>query len=377
MPERLAGQPLQVAVLADVHDRVGAEPALGLRRGEPAVGGQVVVRRRQVRVVVDRDRVLAEAARRLHHQHDVPAAHGGDDDVAARRRTARPGAAPQCSSTPLAEVLRAASSNQRAVASRRRSGSGCPASFSSVSQSGSCPPASISAWISASPSSLGDAREPPSPHVVAGLRHRPEQRDRAGRGVEPDGVADPGVLGRVRRQHQHDPLVRVRDVPQPGVPHGDPGDAGGALGVGHVDRQAVGVELLERERHRDQPAVELGHGDLGGDVERRQPVVVGRPRRAAAGQAEALQDRDVERGELGDVPRLVVAARRRAGRLRAARGEHGDDHRVRRRAASAAARARPGAATRRRSAAGARPRLRSRRRAPRRSAVFPASCWAR
>ena len=48
----LAGQPLQVAVLADVHDRVRGELL-----AQPVVGGQVVVGRRQVRVVVDRDRV--------------------------------------------------------------------------------------------------------------------------------------------------------------------------------------------------------------------------------------------------------------------------------------------------------------------------------
>ena len=83
-PQRLAGQPLEVAVLAEVHDRVRAEAALALRRGEPAVRAEVVVARRQVRVVVDRDRVLAEAARRLHDQHDVAAAQGGDDDLAVR-----------------------------------------------------------------------------------------------------------------------------------------------------------------------------------------------------------------------------------------------------------------------------------------------------
>ena len=124
-------------------------------------------------------------------------------------------------------------------------------------------------------------------------------------------------------------------------------------GSGDVDRQPVGVELLERERHGDQPAVELGHGDLGRDVERGEAVVVGRPVGAAAGEAEALQDRDVQRSQFGDVPRLVVAARGRARGLRAPRGEHGDDHRVRRAQRRAAARARP-AAARRRTPAGAR-----------------------
>ena len=48
-PEALARQPLERAVLAEVDDRVGAEA-----RAQPVVGGQVVVRRRQLGVVVDR-----------------------------------------------------------------------------------------------------------------------------------------------------------------------------------------------------------------------------------------------------------------------------------------------------------------------------------
>ena len=39
-----------------------------------------MVARRQVGVVVDRDRVLAEPARGLHHDHDVLADQGGEDD---------------------------------------------------------------------------------------------------------------------------------------------------------------------------------------------------------------------------------------------------------------------------------------------------------
>jgi len=45
-------------VLAEVDDRVRAP-----RRVDPAVAGEVVVGRRQLRVVVDADRILAVAAR--------------------------------------------------------------------------------------------------------------------------------------------------------------------------------------------------------------------------------------------------------------------------------------------------------------------------
>ena len=88
-PEPLAGQPLERAVLAEVDDRVGAEA-----RAQPVVGGQVVVRGRERRVVVNGHRVLAEPARGL----------DGDEDVAElpvrrargrrRRRTTRPAAGP-------------------------------------------------------------------------------------------------------------------------------------------------------------------------------------------------------------------------------------------------------------------------------------------
>ena len=122
--QRLAGQPLQVAVLAEVHDGVGAEPVV-----QPVVGGQVVVARRQVRVVVDGDRVLAESARRLHHQHDVARLQCGDDDLAVGvaccgRRTARPAPGPSAPRRPRS--ARRAASRTRRDSPWRTTGSGCP-----------------------------------------------------------------------------------------------------------------------------------------------------------------------------------------------------------------------------------------------------------
>ncbi len=77
----LAGQPLQVAVLAEVHDGVRRRT----RASQPEVGGQVVVAGRQVGIVVDGHRVLAEPARRLDQDHDVARI------ALRRRRSRRPG----------------------------------------------------------------------------------------------------------------------------------------------------------------------------------------------------------------------------------------------------------------------------------------------
>ena len=72
-----AGQPLQVAVLADVHDRMCTELL-----ADPMVGREVVVRGRQIRVVVDRDGLGPEPAGRLHHHDDVARTQGGQHDLA-------------------------------------------------------------------------------------------------------------------------------------------------------------------------------------------------------------------------------------------------------------------------------------------------------
>src|SRR5690606_41821470 len=104
--------------------------------------------------------------------------------------------------------------------------------------------------------------------VVTLLAQSAQQGDRAGGGVQADGVADAGVLGRVGGQHQGEALAGGGDVPQAGVAHGDAGDAGGAVGGGDVGGQAVGVDLLEGDRYGDQAGVALWHSDLVGRVQR-------------------------------------------------------------------------------------------------------------
>ena len=91
--ERLARQPLERAVLAEVDERVGAPDAV-----EPPVAGEVVVRGRQLGIVVDADRIVAVAARRLDRDEHVAELEAGDRRSRRRRRSDRPGASPQRSS---------------------------------------------------------------------------------------------------------------------------------------------------------------------------------------------------------------------------------------------------------------------------------------
>ena len=107
-----------------------------------------------------------------------------------------------------------------------------------------------------------------------------------------------------------------------------PGHPGGPLRVGGVDRHPVRAGLLERERHRDQPAVELGHRHLHGRVHRGERGAGRRPGRPGRGQAQRLQHRDVQGGQRGHVPGVVITARGRVRGHRPARREHGDDDRV-------------------------------------------------
>ena len=73
--QRLARQPLQIAVLAHVDDRVRAELL-----AQPGVEREIAVRRRQVRGVVAGARVDVIAARRLNPDHDVAERQDGKSE---------------------------------------------------------------------------------------------------------------------------------------------------------------------------------------------------------------------------------------------------------------------------------------------------------
>ena len=338
----LPGQPLQRAVLAEVDQRVRAETAGLLRRLQPAVRREVVVARGEVGVVVDRDRVLPEAARRLDQQHDVAGAQRRQHQLAVvvAEQRARRGTPGLLDPGPQARVE---VGGPRGVLLRRdphvrlgelRGGQPLLVLAARVDE---CMDERVARLGVGARGVLGHRQDPADhrvrvvePEVVAGVAQPAQQPDGGDRRVQTDGVADPAVLGGVRREHEPQTALGRRDVAQPGVVDRDPRDPPAALGIGDVVRQTVLVDLLEGEGRGDDPAVELGDRHLRRGVQGRHPVLVGLPLRAAAGQAQALQDRDVQRSHALDVPRLVVAARARAGGGGPARGQHGHDQGVER-----------------------------------------------
>ena len=115
--------------------------------------------------------------------------------------------------------------------------------------------------------------------LVSGVFQGVEQVDRRRRRVQADGVADAGVLGGVVAEDDGDALFGVGLAPQRGVTGGEPGEIVHAVRLGYVALHPAGGQgigsgagvLLERHGHGDDPAVELGEGDVHCRVDGTQP----------------------------------------------------------------------------------------------------------
>lgn len=253
--QALAGQPLQRAVLAEVDDRVGAPVPV-----QPAVAAQVVVGGGQVGVVVDRHRVLAEAPRRLDREEHIAELQAGEGEVAVvdlhlpRRRAPLVDhgllqVAGELGEPFLVALTRQAGGVGGELVLGEELGVEAAGGDEAVHE-----PVAVEAGLV------------PLAGVVAGGAERVQGRHGRGGGVQADAVADAAVLGRIVGEHYDHALICVLGTAQPGKAGGDPGHAAGALGVGDVGGQAVGVGLFEAERHGHHSAVEFGDGDLHGGI---------------------------------------------------------------------------------------------------------------
>ncbi len=295
-------------------------------RIQPVVGGQIVMTRRQVRVVVDRHRVFPEAAWRLHHQHQVARLHRGDDDFAIRIIAAVDEQLPRRRAPMLGHRIGQLGWERGKPAPIVLGG--YPDRVTGKLTFGE-PVRILAAALDQRVDqrvAIGRFDTGQLAHLVPTFAHGPQQRHRTGGGVQADRVADARMLGRVSREHQRHPFVGGVNAAQSRVPQRQARDPVAALRIGDIGDQAVVVDLLERERNCDDAAVELRYRDLSRDVERGQSVIVGTPLRPRAGQAQPLKDRNIQGRKVFHVPAVVIAARGRGCRLDPTGGQHGDHH---------------------------------------------------
>ena len=319
--------------------------------------------RRQLRVVVDPDRVLAVAARRLDRdEHVAELQPARSTKSLAVERTVPRAAVPTRSS-----IAGGAAARQRRVPlevlARRAAAAARPASCSSVRNSGSCPPAAISACISSSP--CGEVVL----HLHPIRAQRVEQVQRARRRVEPHGHPDPRVLGRelvssIATRALGGRIARSRAWRTASrATRAQRSRSGDIARHRHADRRALRVALLERDHAAEQAPVELRDRDLGGGVERRRArsPTPPRPRAKRSRRPPGSPARRAPRAP--GVPLLPVLAtpsrhhQRGVRGPRAARREH--RRRPARRPARRAARARAPARRGRGAACSSRPPARS------------------
>jgi hypothetical protein len=272
----LARQPFEGAVLAEVHDGVGPPTALGPGGCQPPVEGQVVVRGRDVGGMVSGDRIGAEPSRRLDGDQHVAKVQAREvhrvavDVHLAGRRPPQP--------LHLAPGLRRQAGEPVAIGRRVKAADG-PFQFHHA-QLGVLVGEPCGQLVH---QGVPAGRDPVD--SIAGAGHGTEQLDGRRRRVEADGVAQPGPLGRVGREHDGDPPDGDRDPAKLGGAHRQRGEPGGALGIGpggHDVRAGLprGVDhFLVGEGRSDDPAVELGDGHPCGHLQRRQARVVRQPQR--------------------------------------------------------------------------------------------------
>ena len=181
----------------------------------------------KIRIVVDRDRVLTETARRLHQDHDVAGLERGRDNLARCIATAIDKELTGCTPPRIGDrrhELGGELGEPLAMRCRRNSdrlagellgcqplgilSTGCDQCVDQRVACGGIGMLTIDRIEWSCPRDLTRCAK-----IVTGRAHRSQQLDHRDRGVQPDGVADPRVLGRVGREHDRNAPLLDGDVP--------------------------------------------------------------------------------------------------------------------------------------------------------------------
>ena len=267
--DRLARQPFQVAVLAEMDDGVGVESL-----AQPGVEREIAMRRNEVRVMIGGGGVDVVAARRLHAEDDIAESRDGESESAVGDARIGLGGAPAAGHRGANRLRQA---GERPFVGRDRIADGAARGDR---------PTHERAAVG------GDVA-----HLVAGGGEGAQGLQHAGGGVESDAVADAPVARRIIGEHDGDPAPARRGAAQacPGGREG--GDELHAVGHGFGgDDRTLRARVprgfgLERDGAREQAPVDLRQGHVHGDVARGQALGAGAPRRFRRAGEYGLQHR--------------------------------------------------------------------------------------
>ena len=286
--QRLAGQPLHIAVLAHMDHGMGIE-----RAAQPAVERQVAVRRRQIGVVIARLRVDVVAPAGLDTDDDIAEPVRGNceavrlavkERIALRRTPARGHSAPR--------RIRQRTEKRRVVLKRI--------------MLGGAPVGARGQVVGRPLGEHGHERRTVRrcfSRGIAGTPQRFQHADGAGGGVEPDAVAEAPVLVGVVGEHEGDTprryFLATQARPIGGECRGEV-DAVLHRRERHDTDLAQGIEArfrLKRHRTAQHTAIHFRERDVHGDVAGAQAPRAARPVRFRAAREHDLQDGRIRRIE--------------------------------------------------------------------------------
>ena len=274
-----AGQPLQVAVLADVYHRVHGKLA-----PQPKVKRQISVRRHQIRIVVGGDQINIAATRRLDANKHLPQPQPADHKAALAHHRVGLGRAPQGvdggAAVRVNKLLkRGLVLLQRQALLRRAGVVGVEAVGHASHQRGN-------QVVAVGGQFAGD---------VASALQSAQQGDGGGGRVQPHAVGQPRIVVGVIGQNQRQALVGIRFAAQRAPALGQFGDEIHALGRAlvahhiHLGALAAPRQAFKADGSGANAAIHFGHDHLHRQITRGETVRVLLPLLLAAAGGDELQ----------------------------------------------------------------------------------------
>ena len=261
--ERLARQPFEIAVLAEMHDRVGAE-----RLPYPRVEREVVVWRDEIGIVVGRLRIDGVAALRLDADDDIAEAMDGETERAVGEEwiaLGRPPTGGQRGAVGVGQCI-----EERAIVGERKvDGIIPPPEIASRFRPPLKGEADRVCWAADQPRHERRARLGETRQHVSGGAHRQCHANRALRRVQADTVGDAAIAVGIVGENECDASVggalRAELHPSSGLSR----DEADAIRNRPVRRRRPAVRL-ERHGAGENAPIDLGQHHVHGEIARRQ-----------------------------------------------------------------------------------------------------------